>query len=74
MFSCKIYEIFKNTYFEEHLQMTASEYSFGITLRKKDITFLIFIGYISNGNDLLPNYNNDTPIARLPDFLKVVNF
>ena len=25
MFSCEIYEIFKNTYFEEHLQTSVSE-------------------------------------------------
>ena len=25
VFTCKIYEIFKNTYFEEHLRTTASE-------------------------------------------------
>ena len=27
MFSCEIYEIFKNTYLEEHLQMTASKFA-----------------------------------------------
>ena len=27
MFSCKYYEILKNTYFEEHLQMVASDVS-----------------------------------------------
>ena len=27
VFSCNIYEIFKNTYFEEHLQTTASAVS-----------------------------------------------
>ena len=27
VFSCKICEIFKNTYFEEHLQTTASVFS-----------------------------------------------
>ena len=32
MFSCKICEVFKNTYFEEHLRTTASEFIWDITL------------------------------------------
>ena len=32
MFSCKICEVFKDTYFEEHLRTTASEFIWDITL------------------------------------------
>ena len=32
MFSCEICKVFKNTYFEEHLQMTASEFIRDTTL------------------------------------------
>ena len=32
VFSCEIYEIFKNTYFEEYLRMTASVVSFSCYL------------------------------------------
>ena len=31
VFPCEICEIFKNTYFEEHLRTTASEYTTSIT-------------------------------------------
>ena len=36
MFSCKIYKIFKNTYFEEHVQTTASVLNRPATLLKRD--------------------------------------
>ena len=32
MFSCKIFEVFKSNYFEEYLQMTASEFIGDTTL------------------------------------------
>ena len=37
MFSCEIYEIFKNTYFEEHLRTTASEFIGDSTLLHETI-------------------------------------
>ena len=39
VFSCEIYEIFKNTYFEEHLRTTASVYFADKNLR-------VILGYI----------------------------
>ena len=32
VFSCEDYEIFKNTYFEEHLQAAASEFFYNILI------------------------------------------
>ena len=40
MLSCEVWETFENTYFEEHLQMTASE---GVLKN-----FVIFIGWAAS--------------------------
>ena len=37
MFSCEICEVFKNTYFEEHLRTSASEFIWDITLYHEKI-------------------------------------
>ena len=44
MFSCEIWEIFKNTYFDEHLQTTASLVS---QFRSSDAFRISFIQFIS---------------------------
>ena len=45
MFSCEYCEIFKNTYFEKHLRIAASEYVFIVHFSKhKSIMSIIFGG------------------------------
>ena len=44
MFSCEIFEIFKNTYFEEYLRVTASVDSFSFSM------FIIYVIDLSTKN------------------------
>ena len=54
VFSCKIYEIFRNTFFGEHLRMTASINDF--VWRNQELTEVI-----SNRQDLQCRFNLERP-------------